>query len=266
PAYQVFMLPASIVTNDVNGMTQTFEYNDYGKIKFWSCKTNSTYDPTTYSAHYSYPDDNTIVVQSEETWIDQKRCYEEVIHLHNGRAVNSEGTFVSYEYGSMRLRKTYRLEYTYMPSNHLNVVKHSEVVGIGEDIKENAWDKAWTWEDYMIWEDGNLKEVQDFQGHSTVERTIKYEYTNHIASYPIVIPIVIGIAHQLPLIMQGVYGSNSVNLVESSSIYDSNGNFQWSYHYAYEMEQDRLTEYTQTTFRNSVFSNPIIYQVNWTEK
>lgn len=265
PDYPVFMLPSSIVTNDANGGNQTFVYDEYGRIVSWTYKPNIDH-ASSYTAQYSYPDDNTIVVQSEETWLDTKRYFEESINLVNGRAVNSEGTFVCYEYDHMKLRKTYRLEFTYMPSNHLNVVRHSEVVGIGDDVKENAWDNAWTWENYLIWEDGNLKEYQDYQGHSTVDRTIKYEYTNYPVSYPIIIPMVINNAHHQPLFMQGVFGSNSVNLVESSSVTYSSGNSQLSHHYLYKFEEGRVIEFTETVFSNSTYSNPITYQVNWTEK
>lgn len=130
PEYSIFMQPSKITTTDVNGENQSFEYDDYGRITYWSLKENNPYDAYTSTAHYSYSDNNTIHIVSEDSWLKQKRCYEETIQLVNGRASKSEGTFISYDGRHIVLRKTYRLEYEYDPSNHLTVVKHSEVVGI----------------------------------------------------------------------------------------------------------------------------------------
>ncbi len=266
PDYPVFMQPLSIQSMDANGDNQTFEYDDYGRIVSWKCISNNPNASTSYSAHYSYPDENTIKVTAEELWLNQQRSFEETIRLKNGRASKSEGTFIFSLEGTPELQKTYRLEYDYLPSNHLNSVKHSEVVGIGGDIKNNAWDNAWKWENFLIWENGNLKEFQDYQGNSTVSQTNKYEYSIYAVAYPIVIPMVINNAHHFPLCMQGVFGLNSVNLVKSVSTFDNNANLTLSLQYSYEFEQARISEYTQTLFSNSVFSNPVTYTVTWTEQ
>lgn len=268
PDRAVFMQPSSIITTDAKGYNQTFEYDEYGRIVMWNMKSNMTDDPASYTAHYFYPDDNTITVKSEESWGKQKRCYEETIQLVRGRASYSEGTLITYINGKTELQKTYLLDFTYIPSNHLNIVKHSEVVGIGDDIKDNTWENAQTWENYLIWEDGNLKEFQDFQGHSSLYRTTKYEYSTYKVEYPVIIPMVINNAHHLPLFMQGVFGLNSVNLVDSSVI-EENASLVLSHKYTYKIEQNRVTEFDETifgNFGNPAISNPVSYKVNWTEK
>lgn len=263
PEYPIFMQPSSITTTDTKGENQSFEYDDYGKVIGWMLKQNSPNDASIYTAQYSYQNNNTIHIVSEESWLNQKRCYEETIQLVNGRASKSEGTFIYTEDGNVVLKKTYRLEFEYDPSNHLTVVKHAEVVGIGEDIKVGAWDKAWAWENYLIWEDDNLKEFQDYQGKASVYQTTKYDYSIYAVEYPVVIPTVINCAHHLPLFMQGVFGMNSVNLVKSSSVIDNKGNTTMSSQYSYEFDQARIIEYTET---HSYYPTPITYNVTWIER
>lgn len=266
PEYPIFMQPSAITATDANGQNQSFEYDDYGRIVDWTLMPVNPDYASTYTAHYSYPDDNTIHIVSEELWNDSKRCYEETIQLVNGRASKSEGTFISYIDGNVELRKTYRLEFEYTPSNNLNVVKHSEVVGIGDDIKDGAWEKPWAWENYLIWEDGNLKEFEDYQGNSSVSQTTKYDYSIYEVDYPVVIPMVINSAHHLPLFMKGIFGLNSVNLVKSSSVIDRKGNISLTSQYSYVFEQARIVEYTETNSYNTAFSNPVTYKVTWAER
>lgn len=266
PEYPIFMQLSSITTDDTKGENQSFRYDDYGRIIDWSLKQNQPSDATIYTAQYFYPSDNTIHIEAEEALLNQKRCYEETIQLVNNRASNSEGTFILYEDDLVVLKKTYRLEFEYDPSNHLTIVKHSEVVGIGDDIKDGAWNKPWAWENYLIWEDGNLKEFQNYNGNSSVYQTTKYDYSNDSVDYPIVIPMVINSAHHMPLFMQGVFGLNSVNLVKSLSIIDDKGNTSLTRLFSYMFDQTRINEYTETTNHNTGFSNPITYKVNWIER
>lgn len=269
PVYPVFMQPSSIQSVDANANNQTFEYDEYGRIVSWNCTSNSTNDPSSYSAHYSYPDENTIKVTAEEILPTEHRFLEESIQLNNGRASKSEGTYMATihtEDWSKQLQKTYRLAFDYLPSNHLNVVEHSEVYGMGDDIKDNAWDDAWTWENYLIWENGNLKEFQDYQGNSTPYQTTKFEYSVDAVSYLMVIPmVIIKFAHHIPLCMQGVFGSNSVNLAKSASSFDHKGNLFLSRQYSYEVEGTHISKYTEVyNFLGSVFSDQVTYTVNWT--
>lgn len=261
PECPVFMQPSSIIADGAEGGNQAFEYDSYGRIVKWALKYN---DNNMVVAQYQYPDDNTISVHAEEVLPTGRRHYDETIRLVNGRAVESEGTFIySQPDDAWELRKTYRLEFEYDPSNHLNAVKHMEVTGIGDDVSPSAWEKPWTWENYLIWEDGNLKEFQDFGGHSSVYHTTRYDYSIYAVEYPVIVPNVINSVHHLPVFMQGYFGLNSVNLVKSSSLFDENGSLSYSSSYTYEFEQARITEYVETT---SWYSGPVSYKVNWTAR
>lgn len=266
PEYPIFMQPSSITTTNIPGDNQIFEYDDYGRIVDWSLRPNNSNEAKTYTAQYSYPNNNAIHIVSEESWLNQKQCYEESIQLVNGRASKSEGTFIYSIDGMAILKKTYRLEFEYDPSNHLTVVKHAEVVGIGADIKDGAWDKSLSWENYLIWEDGNLREFQDYQEKTSFYETTKYDYSIEAVDYPVVIPMVINNAHHLPLFMQGVFGLNSVNLVKSSSMTDIKGNLEFESQYTYKFEQAHIVEYTQTTSYSTTASNSITYKVNWIDR
>lgn len=265
PDIHVFMQPSAITTQNVNGDNSTFVYDEYGRIVEWNCKSNGS-DNDSYSARYSYPDRNTIKITAKETKPLQQREFEETIHLTNGRASKCEGTLIFWAEENSVLRKTYRIELGYLPSNHLNVVKHSEVVGIGDELNADAWDNAWTWENYLIWENGNLTEFQDFNGKSTLYRSTKYEYSADAVDYDVVVPVVINNLHHLPLCRQGVFGLNSVNLVKTASTFDERGILNFERGYTYKIEENRITEYTETFFGTSALSNPIVYKVDWTEK
>lgn len=263
PEIRVFMKPASITSTDERGWNETFEYDEYGRIVSWTQTSNSP-DGIAYSAYFDYTEQNTIRVTSEDDFMNgDKRYYQETIKLINGIASESEGTFIQELNGKSYVRKTYRLAFEYDNSNHLTTVKHSEVVGIGEDIKDGAWEKPWSWENYLIWEDGNLKEFQDYQGKSYVYKTTKYDYSLYAVEYPIITPIIINCMHHTPLVMQGIFGLNPVNLIKGTSTFDKDGNFDFSRQYTYQFDDARITEYTETT---SYYTKSRSFSVNWTER
>ncbi len=265
PDIPLVLHPLSIISMDANeGDNQTFEYDGRGRIIEWTDISNYANSNSTYSAHYSYPDANTIKVSAEEQLHGiYQRNFEESIHLEDGRATKSEGTFICTMDGSVLIRKTYRLEFTYLPSNHLSKVTHSEVVGIGDEINSNAWDNAWTWDNFLVWEDGNLKEYQNFNGNSTIYQTTRYEYYNDVSGCPIIVPMVINNAHHLPLFRQGVYGNPSHKLVKSVATFDDNGNPYISRDFTYEIDHSRVVGYTETYSGNTGNAQTISYKVNW---
>ena len=267
PEYPAKMLPTSIQTQDANGDNQTFGYDDKGRIVSWNCISGSPNSTVSYSAHYSYTEGNTIKVRTEETvnelWEEQHRVFEETIQLKNGRAAQAEGTFIYTIHSGERtseMRKTYRLIFDYLPSNHLNTVEHFEVYGIVDEINDN---EAWRWKNQLVWENGNLKEFLDYQGNSTVDTFTKYEYSADKVANPLIMPMVTNRAHHLPLLMQGVFGANSVNLVKSASWLDNKSNPYLSEEYSYEIENSRISKYTATRFINSAASEPVTYTVTW---
>lgn len=264
PELQVYMMPSSILSDDVNGTSQTFSYDSYGRIISWK----QNFGGNNVIATFSYPDNNTIVVKSTEMLLDQERTFNEIITLYKGRASKAEGTFVSdFRNGASLLRKTYKLEFEYDNfTDNLTEVKHLEVVGIGEDVTDASWEKAWTWSDYLYWEGGNLKEYQVFQGHSSVQQTIKYDYSIYGVLYPVIIPPVVNSYHHLPLFMQGAFGLNSKNFVSRATISDANGNITHSYDYSYEFENGYCKSFTETYCSGEAISSPITYKVTWTAK
>ena len=264
PNYPVYKQPASITTDDVNGGSQSFEYDESGKIVTWTLNYS---DNESIIAHYSYPDDNTIRIESQEISFGTRTSWKETIHLLNGRASSSEGTFISKRDDVTQIQKSYRLEFAYMPDNHLNIVKHSEVLGVGEDVTANDWENSWNWENYLIWENGNLREYQDFAGNPVVYQTTKFDYSTHAVAYPIVIPMVINSLHHSPLFMQGIFGLNSINLLNSSSVFDEDGQLYLTRHYTYDYNEAALIDgYVETTSINTSFPNSVSYKVAWTDK
>lgn len=258
----VYMMPSSIHSDDVNGSSQSFSYDSYGRVISWM----QIFEDAKVTATFSYPDNNTIVVESKELIPEEERIYNEVITLEKGRAAKAEGTFVAnFMDGVNIIRKTYRLNFEYdNVSDHLTEVKHSEVVGIGDNITDASWEKAWTWTNYLYWEDGNLKEFQDYHGHSSVQRTITYAYSNYAVFYPVVIPNVVGLCHHLPLFMQGIFGLNCNNFVSRTTTSDASGNITRTCDYSYKFENGYCSSFTETSCYGTVFSSPVTYDVTWT--
>ena len=262
PDYPVYMQPSSVTSGDEGGGTQTFEYDDYGRIARW---TEFFDDDERISARYSYPDANTIVAESEVIGGDI-RIYKETIVLDNGRATKSEGTFICKQKGNGGFhtvaRKTYRLAFGYDLAGHLTSVRHSEAMGIGDDMPVNAWDKAWEWENYLVWDNGNLVEFQDKQGRPEVTSTTKYKYVASATDYPLIMPAsIINCFHHIPLLMKGVFGANSTGLLSESTEYDRDGNVTISNTYDYRIEDGRIVGYTHTPSYASAAS----YSVAWTD-
>lgn len=245
PDYPVFMQPISITSEDRYGSIQTFEYDDYGRITSWIEQSNAPGTPVINSAYYQYPDKNTIKVFSKYNNGLSERYYHETIRLENGRAIDSEGTFENVGDGIGSYQKTYRLSFEYDPANHLVVVKQSEVTGIGDKVSDDAWNKPWTWENYLIWENGNLVEYQDYHGNSYVTYRNKFEYYPTYTDYPVINPVVTNAYHHVPLFMKGIFGENSKQLVKTKVHDDfTYGEIQDTYEYKYVMDGSKVTEYT----------------------
>lgn len=261
PQYPLFMMPSSIASD--NGKSEYFGYDDYGRIVSWTMN----YGEDKAVASFSYPDNNTILVESSEITGTQKRTFSETITLENGRATKAEGIFLqsSIEAEDSPVSKTYRLEFEYDKfKGHLIEIKHAEITGIAEGNDNSALDNAWRWSDYLYWEDGNLKEYQVFQGHSSVWQTRTYEYSDYAVGYPIVVPFIINSYHHQPLIMKEVFGVNSKNYVSRVSISDANGNIPLIGEYSYHFENGYLNSFTETYSNGSTPLSSVNYKVTWT--
>ncbi len=230
---------SSITSDDYSGDNQYFVYDESGRITQW----RDEYSDGEFTADYSYPSESEIKVVSVYSSEYTTRTFSETIRLENGRAVRSDGTWeVVTSDGWGDINKTYRLEYGYDDSSHLVSIFHSEVYGIGDNISESAWDKPWEWTDYLTWEDGNLKSFQEAQGAQYTKYITEYSYSQEKAEQAVIYPLVIFNYH-IPLQMQGVFGQNPVNLIESSVRADRNGNEAISQSYDYTIKENRITEY-----------------------
>lgn len=264
PEYQKSTpLLTSISCDDVAGGNQAFKYSESGKITEWSIK----YSDNEYAlARYSYPDDYTILVESEDVFFENTTNWTETIQLKNGRATKSEGTFMRKQNENVLIMKSYRLEFAYEGGTHLTEVKHSEVVGLNTDTP-SVWDEAWSWENHLMWENGNLKEFENYQGKNVVSETTEYDYYEHAAALSLINPVIINALHHTPLLMQGIFGANSKNQMKSASVFDKDGNFCLSREYTYKCRNDGLIDdYVETTVHNTSASNSILYKVNWATK
>ncbi len=263
PDNQAVTWPVSITTEDTSGSDQSFTYDNHGRITTWDTK----YTDGEASTCYSYPNDNTIIIESQERVCNDVRTYMETIHLINGRAESSDGTYIyNIENGSDLMQKTYRLDFYYDTSNHLTSVKHTEVRGIGDDISNIPFNEPWIWENRIIWEDDNIKEFQDTHGNSDVHYTSKFDYTDIETDFPIVYPDVTNSIHHLPLLVRGFFGSISKNLIAGQIRYDNSGNISLIKKYEYRIENNRIQSYYETNSYGTVFSSPILYNVIWTTR
>lgn len=247
----------SITSDDYSGDDQYFVYDENGRITQWSYKDSDN----EFTAAYSYPSESEIEVLSVFSSQYTTRTFTESIRLENGRAVASDGTWeVVTSDGLGDINKTYRLEYGYDDSSHLVSIFHSEVVGIGDNISESAWNKPWEWTDYLIWEDGNLKSFQEAYGAQYTKYVTEYSYSQEKAERPVIYPLVIFDYH-IPLQMQGVFGRNPKDLIETSVKSDRDGNEVVKESYDYTIEENRIVEYWCT--RSYGTPAPIQYFVNW---
>lgn len=263
PEYRVFIQPSAITADDAGGSSQSFAYDDYGRIVSWTEEWSWNEKVT---ARYSYPDANTVLIESEE--IPNMRSYKEIVHLVNGRASHSDGTFVFKQNElTSEIRKTYRLEYGYDFANHLVSVKHSEVMGSGDDIPETAWNKPWVYENCLVWEGDNLVEFQDMLGKPDVYYTTRYKYVETTADYPVIMPVsVINSLHHVPLMMQGIFGSRPKDLISETAQYDRDGNIMLTNRYEYQIDDSHITGYYITRSYGPSALCPIFHNVTWTAR
>lgn len=213
PAPEVFSQVAEIS----NGTTTSRQitYDKYGR----AVKYTVSYPGGSVNATYSYPSDNTISIHTEDVAYgtlgisDIVREYDDEIHLENGRASYCDGVFSSNEFGTP-FQKKYRHEFTYTSGNHLNVVKWTEWNRQGD---EWALDRPWTWENYYIWENGNLTEIEDFSGKTTPFYRYKYSYST-TSGIQNITDIHYGRHQYYPLQLGGILGAQPENLISGVQI------------------------------------------------
>ncbi len=185
---------------------------------------------------------------------DIVREYDDEIHLENGRASYCDGVFSSNEFGTP-FQKKYRHEFTYTSGNHLNVVKWTEWNRQGDGW---ALDRPWTWENYYIWENGNLTEIEDFSGKTTPFYRYKYSYSTTSGIQNITV-IHYGRHQYYPLQLGGILGAQPENLISGVQIEQADV-LPVQTRYEYNIIDGRVTVYTETRNNNSD-----TFTVTWTE-
>lgn len=262
PEYQAeILLPKSISTDHVLGYNQSFEYDDKGRVTTFISGNDTT--------SYTYLNDDTIIIDTHQELFDGDfREYKETLNLVNGKATYSEGIASYYESGHKQVKK-YRLYYEYDESNHLITYTHSEHFRWYPDetlIPENAWDNPWEWDNIIMWEDGNLIEFRDKQGSATSYIAFKYKYNDIVSEHTLVVPVSLtGFSYHSPLIMQGLFGEDSKNLISEFISHHSNGEIITKTGYEYTISDGHIINYSETpSWIDSEHYVPTInYDVRW---
>lgn len=257
PEPETFMQIASI-TNENESVCQQFSYDSYGRIVTY----RSIYPAETVTVEYEYVSDNLIKITTKDVNFDRNgiydliRTYQDNLYLENGRAAYCEGIFCQTEQDMTTIEKKYRHEFSYTSSNLLNVVKWTEWNKEGDGWAE---DNTWTWENFYYWENGNLVKIEDFNGNSYPSVTYTINYTD-IAGVQNIVPIPLGRYQYIPLQFKGIFGTQSVSLINAIHRDDSlNGITSTSYRY--EFAGSRITQYQES--RDNEMEETFL--VLWTE-
>lgn len=237
------------------------EYDSYGRV----IKYDVTSTDETICCSYSYPSENRMSIRTRQVirmWDNHCiiREFEDEMTLENGRAALCEGIFTNHEENDgdeqRRLQNKYRHEFVYTPDNHLNVVKWTEWSKRGD---EWALDRPWSWENYYIWENGNLSTVEDFHGKSKPYYTYRYTYST-ISGVQNIVPIPFGRTQYFPLQLKGLFGAQPNNLISGVEL-EEPGQQTIETTYEYTLTDSRVTKYTET--RNGVTED---YEVSWIQR
>lgn len=243
--------------------SETFLYDDLGRIVKWEITENSPERDYTSSTRYEYPDKNTIKIVSEEVAYDNTSSYfEDVIYLSDGIAEKSKGTFIQSRDGEILTIKTVGIEFVYNASGYLSTVKNSEIYGT-EGSQDSNWSHPWEWENNLEWKDGVLVEFHDYAGSSLVFDTIKYNYSEDVIDQPVVIPIVTGRQYHYPLLIQGVFGPISHSLL-ISEVRSNKYGICSSRRYSYDFEGTQIGSYVQSYSKDQNQTFSVSNNLTWT--
>lgn len=232
----------SEISNGYNNISQRITYDEYGRV----IKYIAGFPTESITATYTYPSDNLIRIHTQDVIFGQNgtsgilRIYEDELYLENGRASYCEGIFSSNDAGSL-FQKKYRHDFIYATDNHLNVIKWTEWNKNGDDW---AYDKPWTWENYYVWEDGNLTEVEDFLGNTRPFYTYKYTYAT-MSGVQNIIPLHYGRFQYFPLQLKGIFGLQPKNLIIGLEQTIDNGT-TYKTDYNYNITDGKIVNYSET--------------------
>lgn len=257
PVPKVFMQVSSI-TDESGSIHQQITYDSYGRVTSFEY----LYKDGSIAAEYEYLSDNLIKIttRDETYWPNGEsnslRIYDDELHLQNGRAVSCDGIFSLSQQGRFFIEKKYLHEFTYTPDNRLNVIKWTQWEKLNDGWAE---DNPWTWENFYHWEDGDLTESEDYNGHSYPQITCTFKYDD-IAEVQNILPIPMGRHQYFPLQLKGIFGSMPHKLIKEVNRYNNfDGNSTYSYHY--NIIDGRIINY-QELLENEVINT---FSVQWTK-
>lgn len=251
PNPDIYMQIAEI-SDESSDYKINFSYDAYGRVvKYSEYNTHETIEIS-----YSYPSADQINMHTRCVipllWDANgiEIIYDDQLYLDKGRASYCEGIYKRTENESV-IEKKYRHDFTYTSDNHLNVVKCTEWNKLGDSW---AFERPWTWENFYIWENGNLVEVEDYNGNNTPAYTYKYNYFP-IKDVENIVAINMGRYQYYPLQLKGIFGSWSINLISSTDTYSSINKTSMTTDYIYDIQENRIISYTENRGgKSNVFS------------
>ncbi|MDE5584929.1 MAG: hypothetical protein K2I92_01170 [Muribaculaceae bacterium] len=249
PAYDVFMQVSSIKLDGTGAYgSRQLTYDSYGRIEKYNIWDGSLH----LNAEYKYVSDTLVKIHTEEIVEGQNgsydimNIYEEELHLDNGRADYCEGTVTRHSWDTDPYEQKYRHDFIYTMDNHLNVMKITEWEKLDGKWNDEA---ANTWENYYVWEDVNLVEIEDYSGKYAPQRFYSYSYKS-IKGVQNILEIPMVYYHYYPLQLKGMFGPMSVNLISERRISGDDSLSVTSYDY--DVSNGRIVGYSAT-------------QDNWTD-
>lgn len=255
PKHQIFMQISTII-NASETISRQISYDSYGRVISYK----SVSPKESIVSEYVHVSDSLIKITTKYYYsgsITRSYTMQDDLHIENGRAVSCDGIFREQVQDELPVEKKYRHEFNYTLDNFLNTIKWTEWY-----IRGDNWeDYPWTWENYYYWREGNLEEIEDHLGQSSPTFTYSFKYTD-VVGLQNVVPIPMGRYQYFPLQLQGVFGSQPLNLIsEISQIHYSDDVYNMSYKYKYEIVEDRIVNYQEIPSKG-MFDE---FYVDWTK-
>lgn len=255
PTHNVFMQVSSIKINGSDLGSRLWTYDSYGRVVGYKALEA----PLHINVDYDYISDDLVKIHTEEIVEGQNgannilNIYEDELHLEKGRADYCEGKVTRYTWDSDPYEKKYRHDFIYTMDNHLNVLKVTEWEKLDDGWNDES---PLVWENYYVWEEGNLVKVEDYSGRYAPYSLKTYKY-NGVRGTQNILGIPMGDYQYYPLQLKEIFGPMSVSLISERCISDDNGISVTSYDY--EVYDGRITAYSVTS-ENSTST----YTVQWT--
>lgn len=255
--------PAAIMVSSIKADDdiQDFAYSG-GRISKWS----RDIEDITYNATFSYPTDNTVAIYcvSVEDVFLGKKCetvYDETLTLDaEGKAQNVSGIWKQ-TYDNAVIKKKYAFEFIYSTDQRLERIKWTEWQRKGDGWAE---DHPWTFENELVWKDGNLVKYVDYLGKSKPYLTIEYDYMPlSLKGKDIVVaPMMMVRPYYYPLQLAGMFGRISKDIL-SKQTYNYEDGTQFTYKYSYDISQGSVDSTIEAYYLARDNHPETKYAVSW---